>query len=182
MAGVPKMQEQFFGRRQDGRRAENAGAIFRPAQRNSLLPTVKRSARVPYSTEQMFDLVNDIERYPQFLHWCRSARVDLRQGATVEATLDIGVLGFHQSFRTRNTLKRPERIGIDLVSGPFRRLRGEWRFEAATGGGADVSLTLHFEVTMSPFGLVFAKVFEELAASQMSAFIERANKIYGAST
>jgi ribosome-associated toxin RatA of RatAB toxin-antitoxin module len=146
------------------------------------LPTVKRSARVPYTTEQMFDLVNDVQRYPEFLHWCRSARVDLVQGDTVEATLDIGVLGFHQSFRTRNTLKRPERIGIDLVSGPFRRLRGEWRFAAAAGGGTEISLALQFEVTMSPFGLVFAKVFEELAASQMTAFIERAKKIYGAST
>jgi ribosome-associated toxin RatA of RatAB toxin-antitoxin module len=146
------------------------------------LPTVKRSARVPYTTEQMFDLVNDIEQYPKFLHWCRGARIDLEQGNTVEATLDIGVLGFHQSFRTRNTLQRPERIGIDLVSGPFRRLRGEWRFISAPGGGADVSLTLTFEVTLSPFGIVFAKVFEELAASQMTAFVGRAKKIYGAST
>ena len=52
------------------------------------------------------------------------------------------MLGFHQSFRTRNTLQRPERIGIDLVSGPFRRLRGEWRFVAGAGGGTDISLTL----------------------------------------
>lgn len=146
------------------------------------MPTVQRSARVPYTTEQMFDLVNDVERYPEFLHWCRGARVDLVQGSTIEATLDIGVLGFHQSFRTRNTLQRPERIGIDLVSGPFRRLRGEWRFVPAPSGGADVSLTLTFEVTLSPFGIVFAKIFEELAASQMTAFAVRATKVYGAST
>ena len=146
------------------------------------MPTVKRSARVPYTTEQMFDLVNDIERYPEFLHWCRGARIDLKQGNTVEATLDIGVLGFHQSFRTRNTLERPRRIGIDLVSGPFRRLRGEWRFDAVPDGGSDISLTLAFEVTLSPFGAVFAKVFEELAAAQMTAFTERAKQIYGAAT
>lgn len=145
-----------------------------------LLPTVQRSARVPYTTEQMFDLVNDVEQYPKFLHWCRGARVEATQGNTVEATLDIGVPGFHQSFRTRNTLTRPQRIGIDLVSGPFRRLRGEWRFAAAPNGGTDISLTLHFEVTLSPFGVVFAKIFEELSASQMTAFTERAKKIYGA--
>jgi ribosome-associated toxin RatA of RatAB toxin-antitoxin module len=146
------------------------------------LPTVKRSARVPYTREQMFDLVNDVEQYPKFLHWCRGARVDLVQGNTVEATLDIGVLGFHQSFRTRNTLTRPERIGIDLVSGPFRRLRGEWRFVAVPDGGTDISLTLTFEVTLSPFGIVFARIFEELAASQMTAFISRAKALYGATT
>jgi ribosome-associated toxin RatA of RatAB toxin-antitoxin module len=146
------------------------------------LPTVKRTARVAHTPEQMFDLVNDVERYPEFLHWCRGARIDLKQGNTIEATLEIGMLGFHQSFRTRNTLQRPERIGLDLVSGPFRRLRGDWRFAAAAGGGADIALTLTFEVTMSPFGLVFARIFEEVAASQMTAFIERAGEIYGTST
>jgi len=162
------MQEQFSGNAQQ--------------QGKALLPTVKRSARVPHTPEQMFDLVNDVESYPKFLHWCRGARVDLKQGNTVEATLEIGMLGFQQSFRTRNTLVRPERIGIDLVSGPFRRLRGEWRFTAAPSGGTDISLTLSFEVTVSPFGIVFAKIFEELAASQMTAFVQRAAKIYGAST
>ena len=152
------------------------------ADEGNPLPTVKRSARVPYTTEQMFDLVNDIEQYPKFLHWCRGARIDVEQGNTVEATLDIGVLGFHQSFRTRNTLKRPEHVGIDLVSGPFRRLRGEWRFVPVPGQGSDISLTLTFEVTLSPFGLVFTRVFEELAGSQMTAFVDRAKTIYGAKT
>jgi ribosome-associated toxin RatA of RatAB toxin-antitoxin module len=130
----------------------------------------------------MFDLVNDVESYPQFLDWCRGARIDARYGNTIEATLEIGMLGFHQSFRTRNTLERPERIGIDLVSGPFRRMRGEWRFVTAPERGSDISLTLAFEVTVSAFGLVFGKVFEEVAGSQMTAFIERARTIYGAST
>jgi ribosome-associated toxin RatA of RatAB toxin-antitoxin module len=127
----------------------------------------------------MFDLVNDIESYPKFLHWCRGGRIDVRQGNTIEATLDIGVLGFQQSFRTRNTLARPELIQIQLVSGPFRRLRGEWRFAPGAGSGTDISLSLAFEVTSSPFGVVFARVFEELAGSQMSAFIDRAGKLYG---
>jgi ribosome-associated toxin RatA of RatAB toxin-antitoxin module len=130
----------------------------------------------------MFDLVNDIDSYPQFLHWCSGARVDVRQGNMVEATLDIGVLGFHRSFRTRNTLARPSRIQIELVSGPFRRLRGEWKFTPLSEGGSEVSLSLQFEVTLSPFGAVFSKVFEELAGAQMNAFIERATKVYGKST
>jgi ribosome-associated toxin RatA of RatAB toxin-antitoxin module len=146
------------------------------------LPTVQRSAHVPYSAQQMFDLVNDIESYPQFLHWCSGSRIDARHGKTVEATLDMGMLGFRRSFRTRNTLRRPNRIQIDLVSGPFRRLRGEWRFENTTGGGSEVSLSLQFEVTSSPFGAVFSKVFEELAGAQMTAFIERATALYGPAT
>jgi ribosome-associated toxin RatA of RatAB toxin-antitoxin module len=142
---------------------------------------VQRSARVPYSAAQMFDLVNEIEKYPEFLHWCVGARIDNRYGNTVEATLDIGVLGFQRSFKTRNTLRRPDRIQIDLVSGPFRRLRGEWRFTDLPSEESDVSLSLAFEVTISPFGILFSKVFEELAGAQMDAFIARAVRLYGAS-
>jgi ribosome-associated toxin RatA of RatAB toxin-antitoxin module len=149
------------------------------SSRENVLPTVQRSSRVSYTAEQMFDLVNDVEKYPEFLHWCGGARVDVRQGNTIEATLDIGVLGLKRSFRTRNTLRRPDRIAIELVSGPFRRLRGEWKFTDLVGGGSDVSLSLTFEVTVSPFGAVFSKVFEELAGAQMDAFIARAAKLYG---
>ena len=144
------------------------------------MPTVQRNARVRYSAQQMFDLVNDLARYPEFLHWCSGARVDSRQGSTVEATLDISVLGFHRSFRTRNTLRSPERIQIELVSGPFRRLRGEWRFNDIPGGGSDVALSLAFEVTLSPFGVLFSRIFEEIAGAQMQAFTERAAAVYGA--
>jgi ribosome-associated toxin RatA of RatAB toxin-antitoxin module len=139
---------------------------------------VERSAHVTYTREQMFDLVNDVEQYPKFLHWCRGARVDAHHGNSIEATLQIGGFGFEQSLRTRNTLQRPERIGIDLVSGPFRSLRGEWRF-VATNGGTDISLRLEFEATS--FGGLFARVFEELAAAQMAAFVARAAKIYASS-
>ena len=144
------------------------------------MPTVQRKARVPYSAQQMFDLVNDIEKYPEFLYWCSGARVDVRQGSTIEATLDIGLLGFQNSFKTRNTLRAPERVQIELVSGPFRRLRGEWRFSDLAGGGSDVSLSLAFEVTLSPFGALFSKLFEELARAQMQAFTARAAAVYGA--
>jgi ribosome-associated toxin RatA of RatAB toxin-antitoxin module len=150
-----------------------------PPRRESFLPTVQRSSRVSYTAEQMFDLVNDVEKYPEFLHWCRGARVDVRQGNTIEAALEIGALGFQRSFRTRNTLRRPERIQIELVSGPFRRLRGEWKFTDLAGGGSEVSLSLAFEVTVSPFGVVFSKVFEELAGAQMDAFTARAATLYG---
>jgi ribosome-associated toxin RatA of RatAB toxin-antitoxin module len=127
----------------------------------------------------MFDLVNDVESYPKFLHWCSGARLESRHGNVVEATLDIGVLGFNRAFRTRNTLSRPERIRIELVSGPFRRLTGEWRFKELAEGGTQVDLVLAFEVTVSPFGVVFSKVFEELAGAQMTAFVARAHELYG---
>jgi len=127
----------------------------------------------------MFDLVNDIRSYPSFLHWCHGARIEREQGNTVEARLEIGIGGLHKSFRTRNTLLRPEAIKIDLLAGPFRHLDGQWSFQDLPEGGSEVSLRLDFEVASSPLGVIFSRVFEELARSQMNAFIERATELYG---
>ena len=97
----------------------------------------------------------------------------------VEAAIDIGISGFQKTFRTRNALDRPKRITIALVSGPFSRLEGAWEFGDTLGGGADIELMLDYEISDSPLGLLLAKVFEEIARSQMSAFVRRADEIYG---
>jgi ribosome-associated toxin RatA of RatAB toxin-antitoxin module len=143
------------------------------------MPHVHREARVRYTAAQMFDLVNDIESYPEFLHWCQGARVERSDGDTVEAVVEIGARGIHKAFRTRNTLERPRKIAIELVSGPFKKLEGAWTFEDLPEGGADVSLSLDFEVTRSPLAAIFAAVFEELVRSQMGAFLRRAEACYG---
>ncbi|WP_428097295.1 type II toxin-antitoxin system RatA family toxin [Candidatus Rariloculus sp.] len=143
------------------------------------MPSVRRSERSACSAAQMFALVNDIEAYPQFLKWCHDARIENRNGNTVEAVMYVGMSGFNRSFRTRNTLDEPHRIDIELVSGPFRRLEGGWRFRDLPDGGAEVALSLEIEVAGSLFGALFASVAEELAHSQLSAFIERAKHRYG---
>jgi ribosome-associated toxin RatA of RatAB toxin-antitoxin module len=143
------------------------------------MPRIQRHARVPYSAAKMFDLVNDVEAYPKFLHWCRGARVEAANEHTVEAVLDVGFAGIHKSFKTRNTLHRPQRIDIALVSGPFHRLEGAWEFEDSLEGGAAVRLVLDYEVSHSVLGPLFSRVFEEVARSQMNAFVRRAKHIYG---
>ena len=143
------------------------------------MPTIRRSAHVPYSGAQMFDLVDDVESYPKFLHWCRGARIDVRHDGIVEATIDIGLGGIHKSFKTRNTAERPHRIDIALVSGPFRRLEGEWTFADAPAGGSDVELVLDYEVSHVPLDFLFGAIFEEVARSQMNAFVRRADHVYG---
>lgn len=140
---------------------------------------IHRHAHVPYTAVQMFDLVNDVESYPKFLHWCRGARIDSTADNVIEASIDIGISGIHKSFRTRNVLDRPSRIGITLVSGPFRRLHGAWSFADADEGGSDVELDLDYEISHGPFGLLFSTLFEEVAHSQMNAFVRRADQIYG---
>jgi ribosome-associated toxin RatA of RatAB toxin-antitoxin module len=140
---------------------------------------VKRSAETRYSAAQMFDLVEDVQSYPRFLPWCRSATVNRISDRIVEASLDIGMRGIHKSFRTRNTSDRPHSIRIALVSGPFRHLHGEWRFDEREGGGCTVTVTLDFEVRSSPLNRLFSLVFEELVRSQVSAFMQRADALYG---
>jgi len=127
----------------------------------------------------MFALVNDVESYPQFLHWCKSARVRGRDGDTVDAEIDISVAGIHKSFATRNTLSEPERIEMQLVTGPFRHLSGQWTFSDLGDGGCEVSLVLDYEIKASPFRILFSTIFEEIARTQMSGFLKRADELYG---
>lgn len=142
------------------------------------MPTVSRSARVPYTAQQMYDLVNDVESYPKFLHWCRSARIARHDENALEAELDIGFRGIHKSFRTRNTLAPPRRIDIALVSGPFRKLEGCWQFEDRDEG-SEVTLDLEFVAAAGPLGFMFSAMFEEMARQQMNAFVQRAGVVYG---
>jgi ribosome-associated toxin RatA of RatAB toxin-antitoxin module len=142
------------------------------------MPTVHRSARVPYAAQEMYELVDDVESYPEFLHWCRAVRVAHRDDDFIEAELDIGFRGIHKSFSTRNRREPPERIDIELVRGPFRKLQGAWRFRDLAEGGSEVTLDLEFEVARSPFGFMFSAVFEEIVRYQMRAFVERARQLY----
>jgi len=140
--------------------------------------TVRRSERVSYDAGQMFDLVDDIESYPAFLHWCQGATVDRSGNTEVVATLDVGLGGVRKRFTTRNSLQRPHRIEIDLVKGPFKSLRGTWRFEAQDSGSV-VELQLDFEVAHTPLDRMFGMLFEEIVRSQVAAFIQRAERLYG---
>jgi ribosome-associated toxin RatA of RatAB toxin-antitoxin module len=142
------------------------------------MPTIHRSCYVRHTAEQMFDLVNDIESYPEFLHWCRDARIEEEGDDYILATIDIGISGIHKSFSTRNTFERPHRLDIELVSGPFRHLDGLWEFEPLDDGGCEVSISLTFEVVRSPLSVVFSMVFEELVRAQVAAFVHRADAIY----
>jgi ribosome-associated toxin RatA of RatAB toxin-antitoxin module len=146
---------------------------------------IQRTARVPYSALQMLTLVNDIEAYPEFLRWCRGARIEKDTGPVVEAALDIGVGGVHKTMRTRNTTTvsdpgSPARIRIEMLDGPLKRMNGGWTFNDREPEGCDIELVLDYEVQRTPFGFVLRTLFDEIANSQLSAFIRRARAVYGA--
>ena len=106
---------------------------------------VERSALVTYTAAQMFALVNDVARYPEFLPWCTDARVE--DGAAGEriATLKVARGVLRTEFTTRNTLRQDEQIQMKLLHGPFRDLQGEWRFEPIGSRGSRVHFRVEFE-------------------------------------
>lgn len=145
---------------------------------------IQRKAHVPYSALQMLTLVNDIEAYPEFLRWCCGARIEKDTGPRVEAALDIGVGGIRKTMRTRNTTTVPEtgspaKIRIEMLDGPLKRLQGSWTFTDHEPEGCDVELVLEYEVHATPFGFLLRSLFDEIANSQLSAFVRRAQIVYG---
>lgn len=143
------------------------------------MDTIQRSAIVPYSCEEMFNLVNNIEDYPKFLPWCHESHVVAKSANHVEARLDIAWSGFHKSFTTKNTLHPHTAIEIDLVTGPFRHLEGKWHFNSLGDKGCKVALDLEFEFTGNFLDKLFDPIFNMIANSLVESFSKRAKEIYG---
>lgn len=142
------------------------------------MPTVNKSALVPYSAEQMFELVNDIESYPMFLPWCRSARVLAREGDEVRAAIEIAKGRVQKTFETRNRLQRPERIELQLVKGPFSKLHGVWLFQPLREDACKVSLDLEFDFANLLMRATVGPVFNRIADTMVDSFCKRAERVY----
>ncbi len=143
------------------------------------MPVVDRSALVPYSAEQMYNLVNDIESYPQFLPWCRSSKILARSDEQVKATIEMVKGPMHRSFTTCNRLQEPQAIDMRLVNGPFRRLEGGWQFTHLQAGGCKVALRLEFEFANALLRLTIGPIFNRIADTMVDSFCQRARQIYG---
>lgn len=143
------------------------------------MTTIHKSALVPYSAEQMYNLVDDVHAYPDFLPWCGASKEISRNEEEVEASLDIAHSGIHKSFTTRNRLQPGQSIEMQLVEGPFKHLNGVWRFETLGDAGSKVGLDLEFEFSSKLLGMTFGPVFSKIASSLVDAFIKRAQKVYG---
>lgn len=140
---------------------------------------VSRSALVPHTSLQMFLLVDEAERYPEFLPWCTAAEVHFRQYNVTQATLELRKAGLRKRFTTRNKNDPGSSIEIALVDGPFKTLEGEWRFDQLSDAGSKVSLDLHFDFDSRITDRLLGPVFEEVCNSLVRAFTERAGIVYG---
>lgn len=140
---------------------------------------VSRSALVPYSADQMYALVEDVEAYPDFLPWCTGSTLHSKDTEFVEASLEMQRGAIRKTFRTRNSLQPGVAMGIALVGGPFRHLSGGWRFEQLGNDGSKVSLELEFEFESRLTDSIFGRYFEDTCNSLIDSFTQRANVIFG---
>lgn len=139
---------------------------------------VERSALVNYSAAQMFELVNDIEAYPKFMDGCVGAQILARGDDWLEARLDLSKAGVTQSFVTRNQLQAPQSMTMNLVDGPFKYLRGVWRFTPLSETACKVSFELEFELQNRLLGMAVGKLFEGVSNKQVDALCARAKQVY----
>lgn len=140
---------------------------------------ITRTALVPYAPAQMYALVADFERYPQFIPWIGGARVLERGEGYVVGRLEMHRGGLKESFTTRVALHPSTRIDMDLIEGPFKTLHGEWTFLPIQDRGTKVTLYMRFELSNALLNVLFAKSFEKNCGELVDAFVRQALAQYG---
>ena len=139
---------------------------------------VERSALVNFSAKQMFDLVNDVVRYSEFLPGCEATTIIEQSDVLMIAEMELKKGPISQTFTTRNTLLDGERIDIELLDGPFEYLHGHWHFKALNEIASKVEFDLSFKFSNQLIGAAFGRIFTELTAKMVDCFVARAAVVY----
>jgi ribosome-associated toxin RatA of RatAB toxin-antitoxin module len=142
------------------------------------LQVLERSALVTFTAAQMYALVNDVDRYPEFLPWCTAARVGQASETERVASVRVSRGVLRTEFTTRNVLTPDSRIVMNLVDGPFKSFLGEWRFDAIADRGSRVTFRVQFEFKHRLTAAAFGAVFETVCGTIVDAFVQRAQAIY----
>ena len=139
------------------------------------MPKIHRHALVRHSAKRMYDLVNSVERYPQWFVWCSASDVLEQTDLLMRARLELRIAGIRSTFTTRNALEMPHRISMQLEEGAFKHLRGEWIFHALSEDACKVTLNLDFEAG-SLLAPAFAMGFQGLADKMVDDFCRQADR------
>ena len=134
---------------------------------------------LPYTPEQLFDLVADVGKYPEFLPWCVGARIRSADETLVVADLVIGYKVFRERFTSRVKLDRPGRIDVEYRDGPFRYLNNHWIFERNEDGSTTIDFYVDFEFRSRLMQKMIGVVFNEAVRRMVQAFENRAHDLYG---
>jgi len=142
------------------------------------MPSIHKNALVPFSAQQMYDLVNDVEAYEQFLPGCKQSRVIEANDTYMKAKMVLVKAGIEQELITENTLVQNTSIQMHLSQGPFKSLSGGWRFTPLSEDACKIQLDLEFSFTSRLVDMAFGKVFRTLTGNMVKAFSERAKEVY----
>jgi ribosome-associated toxin RatA of RatAB toxin-antitoxin module len=146
------------------------------------MKTVQKSVLIWYTAQEMFDLVVDVDHYPQFLPWCDQARVLDRFDNGMTAEIGIAFAGIHQKFVTRNTHVPGREVHVKLVSGPFSDLDGHWTFTPVGEAGeraCRIDLLLEYGFKNLALAALVGPVFDKIASTMVEAFVKRAEQVHG---
>ncbi|ARD23330.1 ubiquinone-binding protein [Shewanella japonica] len=143
-----------------------------------LMPKISKNVLVRFSAMQMYDLVNDVESYHEFLPGCVGGKVIEFDGKTMVASVDVSKAGIRKTFTTRNQVVSGKSVSLTLENGPFKNLDGMWRFTELTDDACKVEFDLNFEFSNPLADIAFGRVFKELMNSMVTAFTDRAKVIY----
>jgi len=144
------------------------------------MKTVHKSVLIWFSADEMFSLVTDVDRYPQFLPWCDQASVLSQEEQAMTARVGISFGGIRQSFTTRNAHVAGRQIHMELVEGPFSKLEGQWDFTPLGDGqrACKVEFSLRYDFNSMALAAIVGPVFDKIAGSLVDAFVKRANQVY----
>ncbi len=142
------------------------------------MPSIIRQALMPYSAGQMYDIVNAVDKYSDFLPWCARSTVDSSTETSMQATLLMHKGKLNHSFTTRNQLDPGKKINIHLVNGPFKHLNGVWTFTQLNEKNSKIELNLNFEFSNRIISLLIGPVFTQIANTLVDAFCKRAHQLY----
>jgi coenzyme Q-binding protein COQ10 len=145
------------------------------------MPRHSETRHLPYTPEQLFELVADVERYDEFLPWVVAVRVRSSGETETVADLMVGFNAFKERFTSRVVKERPHRICVDYVEGPLKYLHNEWRFEPAADGGTDVHFSVDFAFRSRLFEALAGTMFDRALRRMTGAFEQRAAALYGIS-
>lgn len=142
------------------------------------MPRHSETRRLPYTAEQMFDLVADVARYPQFLPWVSAVRIRQDSATLMVADMIVGFKGLRETFTSRVEKSRPARIHVDYLDGPLKYLRNEWAFRPDGDGACFVDFAVDFAFKSRVFEVLAGQVFDRALRKMIGAFEDRAAALY----
>lgn len=142
------------------------------------MTTINRSALMPYSARQMYDIVNAVDLYPEYLPWCLSSEIKQQSETSMDASILMKRGKLNHSFTTHNELVAGEKIHMQLVKGPFKALTGDWIFTPLSEQACKIELILDFEFSSVVIDKLIGPVFNQIASSLVDAFCHRARQLH----